>query len=143
SDLGGGRHQPNIAHLADHFQNLAACGKHAAAATLVSIESLHELDLVVGVIAFASRGVDLPATLYLRPAFAGDRHLLLASISPAGGAALDGHFSRGVVLSRFLSLCHSVSSLCEFSTPLNSTGEVGSSDSTRDRPERARIYNDL
>src|SRR5690606_36656585 len=52
---------------ADHFQNLAARRKHTAAGALVVVESVHELNLFDGVIAFARGGINLAASRRLGP----------------------------------------------------------------------------
>src|SRR5690606_29565462 len=58
--------------------------EHASAAALVGVQRVHEFDFVVGVIALAGRGVDLPAALHLAAlglaAFDSDRLILSPAI---------------------------------------------------------------
>src|SRR5262245_27136203 len=82
-----------VAETAEHFEPLAARGKHAAAGTLVQIHGVHELDLRRGVVALASRGVDLAAAAHLGPplddpTFGGHGHVARALFRRAAAVRL-------------------------------------------------------
>jgi len=50
-----------VTQVAQYFKHFPACGNHPAAAPLVEIEGVHELDLGVGIVALAGGGINLAA----------------------------------------------------------------------------------
>lgn len=73
-----------VAKIADDFQYLAARWEHAATASLVFVQRLHEFDFAVRVISFAGRRIDLSSSLDLaatvRASLALDRLYFRATI---------------------------------------------------------------
>ena len=76
-----------ISQRAHHLQHFAPGRERPAVFALVLVHRLHELDLVVGVIALAGRRIDLATAfpLFIAPflaaaAFQGDRNLPFAAI---------------------------------------------------------------
>lgn len=56
--------QSKVAEVANDFQDFAARREHASALSLVIIHRTHELDLRIGIVAFAGGRIDVPATLF-------------------------------------------------------------------------------
>lgn len=69
----------DVAQVANHFQDLAARGKHPPIGSLVSIQGLHELDFFGRIVPLACRGIDLATTRDLAALHA-DLNVLLASV---------------------------------------------------------------
>ena len=80
-----------IAEISQHLKHLAARRKHPAAGPLVGFHRLHELKLVVRIVAFASGRINLAPTANFRPPFelpTFDRHGHILRPALAGLAAI-------------------------------------------------------
>ena len=75
---------PNVAHVANHFEDFTAGWEHSPVGTFVGVQGLHELDFVSRIVAFARGRIDLTASLHLAslrsPALQHHRSVLLAPI---------------------------------------------------------------
>src|SRR5690242_4542385 len=93
-----------VAQRVKDFEDLAPGGERPAVEAFVLVHGPHEIDLVVGVVALAGGGVDLPAAFALLPAvhpapsLDGDRDGLLPAVGAgaAVGAAAVGDQDFGI-----------------------------------------------
>lgn len=57
----------DVAEVLDDLEYFATSREHPSTGSFVTVQSLHELDLSIGVLSFAGGGIDLSAALLLPP----------------------------------------------------------------------------
>lgn len=92
-----------VAEAADDFEDFAPCGEHASAVAFVFVHGAHELDFIVGVVAFAGGGVDFLTSFDLLAPF--DAGVVFSGSGASFGvfsAALERSILRGISQRVFL-----------------------------------------